>query len=80
MQKVLLKNLLTSFKDKFSDSMTVKDLRLLVSSYTNIKDENLLMKLEFEFNGITKDYGLNTKIFDYIYLKVYMIYLIFLLI
>ena len=71
MQKVLLKNLLTSFKDKFSDSMTVKDLRLLVSSYTNIKDENLLMKLEFEFNGIMKDYGLNTKIFDYIYLKVY---------
>ena len=71
MQKVLLKNLLTSFKDKFSDSMTVKDLRLLVSSYTNIKDENLLMKLELEFNGIMKDYGLNTKIFDHIYLKVY---------
>ena len=68
MQKVLFKDLLTSFKHKFSDSMTVKDLRLLVSSYTNIKDENLLMKLEFEFNGIMKDYGLNTK-----YLIIYIL-------
>ena len=71
MQKILFKDLLTSFKDKFSDSMTIKDLRLLVSSYTNIKEENLYMKLEFEYNGIVNHYALNTKIFEYIYLKVY---------
>jgi len=71
MKKILFKDLISFFKDKFKDALTVKDLRAMVSSYSKISNENLRMQLMFEKEGNIKDFELDAKISDYLYINVY---------
>ena len=71
MKKILFKDLISFFKYKIKDTLTVKDLRAIVSSYSKISNENLRMQLMFEKEGNIKDFELDSKISDYLFINVY---------
>ena len=71
MQEISFKDLISSFKDEFKITMTIEDLKSIVSKYTKIELKNLRMQVLIDQNGIADKLDTKKELFVCLHINVY---------